>query len=824
MIDTTPSATNQGDDAGRLAARIAELEQQLNRVRLSGALPEQRYRTLADAMPQLVWATDANGAHFYYNRRWYEYTGLSEAESLGYGFTNALHPDDHERTLVAWQRAWRQGESYEIEYRFRRHDGIYHWFIGRAQPVYDATGQIVEWVGTCTDIDEQKRLIEAQRFLAEASSLLSSSLDYEETLARIARLAVPRIADWCAVDILEPDGQLRRLAVAHIDPEKVALARELHDRYPFDPSAPTGVAQVLRSGQPEIIAEISEELIRAAITDQELLEIMLALGLRSSMVVPLTARERTFGAITLIAAESGRHFTEADLRLAGELAQRAGIAVDNAHLYRELYRFRTTLDQTRDCVFMFDPETLKFFYVNQGAINQVGYSADELLEMTPLDIKPEFDERRYREMIEPLIAGEQELHAFETVHRHKDGSLIPVEVVLQYIVPPGEQGRFITIVRDITERKRTEDAMRESEQRYRALADAMPQVVWTADPSGNVTYLNQRWYEYTGLGFEDSRERGWRSVLHPDDLERCAELWGRAIPAGEPYEIEVRWRRADGTYHWHLIRTHPVRDRSGALAYWVGTGTNIDDQKRTEAALRERGEELEQVAAALENRNRELDQFAYVTSHDLKAPLRGIANLAQWVEEDLGDLVTDEARGHLELLRGRVNRMEGLIDGILQYSRVGRATAIEQIDSRELVEEVVDLLAPPEGVTIEIEPNLPTLTTERLPLQQVFQNLIGNAIKHGGPAVRVQVSHRDLGYAHEFAVTDDGPGIAPQYHERIFGIFQTLASRDKVEGSGLGLALIKKIVEHRRGRVRLVSDEGQGATFFFTWPKEYRPR
>lgn len=822
MIDTQPTAEDQGETIARLRNRVAEQEQQiarLNQIRAAGKLPDQRYRTLADAMPQMVWAADANGWHFYFNRRWYEYTGLTEAESLGFGFASALHPDDRERTLELWRRAWHDSESYEIEHRFRRHDGVYHWFISRAVPVYDDEGRIVEWVGTSTDIDEQKRMMEAQRFLAKASTLLADTMEYEQALARIAELAVPHIADWCAVDILEPDGELRRLAVAHADQSKVTLAWELHKRYPFDPDAPTGIAKVLRTGDSELIPEISEELIRTHVTDEGLREIILALGLRSSMIVPLVAHGRTLGAITMAVAESGRRFDEADLRLAEDLGRRAGVALDNARLYRELDRFRATLDQTRDCVFMFDPETLKFFYVNQGAVNQVGYSTDELLGMTPLDIKPELDEERYRAMIAPLISGEQELHTFEAKHRHKDGHLIPVEVVLQYTAPPDEEGRFITIVRDITERKRAEDALRQSEQRYRELADTMPQVVWQARADGAVEYLNRRWFEYTGRSPEEPWELSWRAVLHPDDEPRYTEVWSRAIPAGKPYEVEVRLRRRDGVYRWHLIRARPVY-ADGRVAYWVGTGTDIDDQKRSEEMLRERSQELERLAAELESRNRELDQFAYVTSHDLKAPLRGIGNLAQWVEEDLGDNIPDEVRNHLELLRGRVARMEGLIDGILQYSRVGRVVSpAEPVNVRELVEEVVDLLSPPPGVTVEVAPDLPVLVTAKLPLQQVFQNLIGNAIKHGGPAVRIRVSCEARGGTYEFAVADNGPGIAPQYHERIFGIFQTLASRDKVEGSGLGLALVKKIVEHRGGRVGVVSDEGQGATFFFTWPK-----
>ncbi|HEU5101375.1 MAG TPA: CHASE3 domain-containing protein [Roseiflexaceae bacterium] len=362
-------------------------------------------------------------------------------------------------------------------------------------------------------------------------------------------------------------------------------------------------------------------------------------------------------------------------------------------------------------------------------------------------------------------------------------------------------------------------------QRYRDLSDAMPLVVWTARPDGAVDYFNRRWFEYTGSTEDQALNWSWTDMLHPDDAQPTLDRWKEALHTRTLFETEYRLKRAhDGAYRWYLGRGVPVRDSAGTIAYWVGTGTDIDDQKRAETALRERSQELAQLTAELEERNRELDQFAYITSHDLKAPLRGIANLSQWIEEDLGESVTDDIRKQLELLRGRVHRMEGLIDGILQYSRVGRVKAtIEQLDVGALLHDVVDLLMPPIGFTIDIADNMPTLRTDRLRMQQVFQNLISNAIKHHNRADgHVEVRVRDLGPMYEFSVRDDGPGIAPQYHEKIFVIFQTLAARDKVEGTGIGLSLIKKIVESQGGRISVESAEGAGTTFHFTWPK--RPR
>ena len=254
------------------------------------------------------------------------------------------------------------------------------------------------------------------------------------------------------------------------------------------------------------------------------------------------------------------------------------------------------------------------------------------------------------------------------------------------------------------------------------------------------------------------------------------------------------------------------------ISLGIAGGRTIERLRESEARAVERAEALARTTAELRRMNAELDAFAYAASHDLRAPLRGIANLAQWIEEDLQGSLRDETREMLGLLRSRMHRMEALIDGILQYSRAGRVhEPAEEVDVAALVDEIVDLLSPP-AATIETV-DLPVFVTERLPLQQVFQNLIGNAIKHGQPGVTVTVSAEDAGSFWRFSVADDGPGIPGEYQDRVWAIFQTLESRDKVEGTGIGLSLVKKLVEGHGGGVSLQSRPGEGATFTFTWPK-----
>jgi PAS domain S-box-containing protein len=270
--------------------------------------------------------------------------------------------------------------------------------------------------------------------------------------------------------------------------------------------------------------------------------------------------------------------------------------------------------------------------------------------------------------------------------------------------------------------------------------------------------------------------------------------------------------RRDGSEFPVEIGLNPIRTEEGLFV--LSAIVDITERKRAE-------EQVRRYAVELEKSNRELDQFAYSASHDLKAPLRAVHNLAQWVIEDAGPLLPDASKEHLDLMLERIARMEGLLTDLLAYSRVGRVQhEPEPVDLGNLVRGVIELLAPPPDFRFLVG-QLPTLLVERAPLEQVFRNLIGNAVKHHDRgAGRIEVGVQDRGDYLEFFVRDDGPGIAPEYHQQVFQMFQTLRPRDEVEGSGMGLALVKKIVENQRGHVMLDSAPGQGATFRFTWRKD----
>lgn len=300
----------------------------------------------------------------------------------------------------------------------------------------------------------------------------------------------------------------------------------------------------------------------------------------------------------------------------------------------------------------------------------------------------------------------------------------------------------------------------------------------------------------------------------PETREPILEAFKKAIHNKEPFDIEAQVITKTGKIIDARTKAVPVVEE-GRVPYVRGVFQDITQQKEAQRKLKEYTSELESI-------NKELDQFAYIVSHDLKAPLRAINNLSMWIEEDLEGKLEGDTQHQFNLLRGRVSRLEDLINGILSYSRAGRITVNPStVKVRNLIDGIIEMLAPPEEFKISIPTKLPTLTTEKIALEQIFSNFISNAIKYNkNPKPTIKITCKDAGKFYKFGIADNGDGIEPEYHEKIFVIFQTLEARDKVESTGVGLAIVKKIIDEKGGEVWVDSAKGEGATFYFTWPKE----
>lgn len=583
---------------------------------------------------------------------------------------------------------------------------------------------------------EQERL----EVLARAGESLSSTLGSEAAMSAFARIVVPAIADWCTIDELLPDGRLRRLALAHRDPAKVAFAQELALRYPPDPGAAHGAYGVSRSGKTEWVLEIGEELLRASARDPRHLEILLALRLTSYATVPLLWRGRVVGVLSLV-CEGERRLLPEDLQLVEDLARRAAMALENGRLYESARAHAETL----------------------GTLNELGRI-----------ISAELDQEKVVQAVTDAATS----------------------------LSGAEFGAFF----------------------YNVLDDAGGSyMLYTLSGVPREAFASFPMPRNTSVFGPTFRGEG---IVRSADITQDPRYGKNAPRHGMP----------EGHLPVRSYLAVPVRSRSGEIlgGIFLGHATPgvFDAQAETltaglaaqaavaidNARLFERAQRL---IGALEQTNAELDQFAYVASHDLKAPLRGIGSLAEWIEEDLGEALTEGPRTKMVLLRGRVRRMEALIQGILDYSRAGRTGgAREELDAGRLVTEIAELLAPVPPARIVVGEGLPVLNTERIALQQVLLNLVSNGLKHAGrpdAEIRVDAAQTDDG-VWEFRVSDNGPGIAPEFHERIWGIFQTLEPRDRVEATGIGLAIVRKIVDGRGGRARIEANPTGGSSFFFTWP------
>lgn len=747
---------------------LPELERLRREVERLGALSSKDQSVLSAILehsPHGIILADASGRLVLQNRAAERiWAGSASTSSVqDWGQYRGFHADGRPFAPSDWAMAQclATGEVIDArEVQILRFDGTRGVLLASSAPLRNQSGKLDGAITVFADVTrmraaeaeaerlriaEQRALAELERqrdrqaLLAQASHNFVSTLDSKHAVAELARLLAGSLCDCCAVDELTSEGGIRRLALAHADPERAVTIRELSERYPEDPTSERGVAAVLRSGRTEWVPRIDDALLQSISRDPEQLGSLRSLGLRSYAVVPLLARGRVLGALTLL-TEAPRALEQDDVKLAEELATRAALALDNARLYESSRRHAETLAQ----------------------INELGQLVNAELDQQKLvqavtDAATTLTGAQFGAFFYNVVDEQNESYVLYTI------SGVPREAFSKFPMPrntevfaPTFNGQGVVRVSDITK-----------DPRYGKSAP------YHGMPAGHLPV---------------------RSYLAVPVVSRTGSVLGGIFLGHERVDV--------------------FGESSETLLVGLAAQAAVALEKARLFT------DAERLIRKLEQTNRELDQFAYVTSHDLKAPLRGIASLADWIEEDLGSAVTPDAHKKLALLRGRVRRMEALIEGILEFSRAGRVLGKPQeLDTKKLVTEVVELLSPRTPARVLVGDGLPQFKAERIPLSQVLMNLISNALKYGGEAAEVSVDAQSTGDFWQFCVRDDGPGIAPAFHERIWGIFQTLQARDKVESTGIGLAIVKKVVEARGGRAWVESEEGRGARFYFTWPK-----
>jgi PAS domain S-box-containing protein len=347
------------------------------------------------------------------------------------------------------------------------------------------------------------------------------------------------------------------------------------------------------------------------------------------------------------------------------------------------------------------------------------------------------------------------------------------------------------------------------EAQFRGLAEALPTLCWMAYGDGHIFWYNSRWYEYTGTTPEQMAGWGWQSVHDPEILPEVMGRWTTSIRSGENFEMVFPLRRADGAFRPFLTRIVPIRDEAGRIVRWFGTNTDITGQKEIESELR--------------NANADLEQFAYSASHDLQEPLRTVKAFSQLLAASAKEKLDAESLEYLDNVISGATRMEALVRDLLVYARTSRfEKTAEPTDANHAIQAALANLKgaiAESGAIIDFEP-LPSLPVHPTQLEQLFQNLIGNAIKYRRPGVApaVHIASKKLNAQWLFSVSDNGIGIPAQYKERIFGLFKRLHTNDSYSGTGIGLALCRRIVERHDGRIWVESKPEEGSNFYFTLP------
>jgi PAS domain S-box-containing protein len=381
----------------------------------------------------------------------------------------------------------------------------------------------------------------------------------------------------------------------------------------------------------------------------------------------------------------------------------------------------------------------------------------------------------------------------------------------------GEVRFAVSVLQDVTEQKLAERALRASEERFRVLSETIPNLVWTATPEGRAVYLSRQWLEYTGQKAEDASGWDWMTALHPEDREATAKRWVEAVSSGRTYDAMYRLQRYDGEFRWHISRGFALVSDTGAPLQWIGTSTDIQEQKDIE-------EELRKTNELFKRSNEDLQHFAFAISHDLQEPLRMVSGFAEILARRLGQQLTPDVAEYVDYITDNTSRMKQMISDLLTYSRVTHddgADTSQCAESQPALEWAIGNLtkAIEESGAVIVGPGLPAVAVDFGRVTQLFQNLLSNSIKYRSDRpVRIEITAEDDGGKWKFCVADNGIGIGPEYHERIFGVFKRLHGRE-VAGTGIGLALCRRIVERYGGRIWVESNAGEGSRFYFTFPK-----
>lgn len=781
---------------------------------------EDQFRTMANSIPQLAWMARADGFVFWFNERWHDYTGTTPEQVAGWGWQSVHDPEVLPRVLERWRIAITTGEMMEMEFPLRRADGRFRKFLTRVQPLRDARGEVVQWFGTSTDVDELKLMEESLR----------------KTQARlISTLSAGSVGTW-TWDLLND-----RLFADEFTARVFSIEPEL-------------AARGLRA---EKYLEAVREEDRAGVADA------LGRAIQSCGHYDIEYRVRQ--------RDGGLCWLQARGRVEGDEAGKAltfhGAVMDITERKRTEGRFRRLVESNAQGVIFWNTKG-EITGANDAFLRIVGYTRGDLeagrigwAAMTP----PEYAHLDRRSLEELATTGV--CTPLEKEYIRKDGSRVPVLLGAAIFEDRPDEG--VGFVLDITERKRADQALRESEEHFRFLNDLSEATRTLADPA-EIMAVTARMLggqlRASRCAYADVEEDGEQFTILHDYTDGCASTVGR-------YQLSLFGSRAVATLHGgqtliirdvdeelsadegaemfsaigiKAIITCPLVKDGGLRAMMAVHQTTPRDWRAGEIAMvqevvercwatierRSAEEKIRQLNATLEQRviertaqleaaNKELEAFSYSVSHDLRAPLRAIDGFSQAVMEDYGPQLPEEGQGYLQTIREGAQRMGQLIDDLLTFSRLSRAPLKQQeVNTGHLVRDVLeDLRIEQAGRQVELRiAELPSCSGDPALLRQVWVNLLSNALKYTRKreVAVVEIGCQRAAEGDVFFVRDNGTGFDMRYAGKLFGVFQRLHRAEEYEGTGVGLALVQRVIHRHGGRVWAEAAVDRGAAFYFT--------
>ncbi len=677
---------------------------------------------------------------------------------------------------------------------------------------------------------------EELQVLLRASEIFSSSLDYKATLASVANLAVPRLADWCSVHIQEEDGTIRELALAHADPKMIRFAEELRERYPSDYSAPGGIGGVIRTGKPLFLPVVSDEMLVAGAKDTEHLKLIRRLNITSVMAVPLVAHGRTLGAISFI----GERYTEQDLAFAEALASRAALAVENALLFREKARFAAIIESSTDAII---GKTLEGIITswNEGAGNVYGYTAAEMIGKHISALIPAGQHDEHPRIVHSLQRGDAVTH-YEMKRRKKDGTVIDVSLSVSPIRDAQASMVGVSVIsRDITElmmarekalkseealrtlnaeleqrvQRATEDlrmAMaqdRANLQRLKAMLSHLPMGALMMDNAGNVMELNDEYCRTFSIGMAAAEAM----KLQPLELN---EIFKRCLLKPDEHMKQVNGMLAEKK----TLLGHDILLKDGRVI------------QREFLPIFDRGEFLGQLFLYRDvTRERRMDaaksEFMSLASHQLRTPLTSMRWAMSMLGRSMGDRANEFEQKLLEEGRQGAARMSSTIDTMLQISRIESGemqSSFRDIRLKGFLEEIVKYAVrehseKKQSVSVKCADGIGMRTDPNL-LKELLGNLMDNALKYTPKKGSILLEAAEDKGSLLFTLQDSGYGIPEHQQPQLFKKFfrgENVVDKD-TKGTGLGLYLVSLLCNLLGGTIECQSMEGRGTTFRLRFP------